>query len=337
MKKKALLTILQYALFFGLGFLLVYGQYTRLSTGDKNDIAEAWQQVQQRLWLVVPVIIIGFLSHFFRALRWRLMLDPLGLRPSVFNTTCAVLIGYLTNLLLPRMGEIAKCTVLARYEREPADKIIGTIVAERAFDLLCLLFITLAAFVVQADVIGAYLQDLGHAMKQKNLPMLVPAAALGLLLLVGVLLWIYKRNRQNKIGRFIKGMGDGLRAILQMRRKWLFLLYTAMVWGCYFSLIYIGFWSIAATEHLGGAAALSVLVFGSLGMIVTPGGLGAYPAAIQIVLFRLYHIAQSFGLAYGWISWLAQTLIIIIFGIMALLWLPLYNRNHHGQTTVDTK
>lgn len=335
MKKKTAFLLLQYAIFFGLGFALIYWQYAKLNAQDINDLKASLQQVAERWWIIIPIVIIGFLSHFFRALRWRLLLEPLQLQPTVINAAGAVFIGYLTNLLLPRMGEIAKCTVVAKYEDEPADKIIGTIVAERAFDLICLLLITLITFAVQSALVGDYFHYLSSKMDGKAATKSLLLGLVGLAAFILLLVFIYKKNKTGKIGQFIKGMAEGLSAILQMKKRTQFVTYTILIWGAYLSLIYIGFWALPATEHLGIGAALSVLVFGSLGMIVTPGGLGAYPQAIQMVLAMLYGVKSSFGLAFGWISWLAQTLIIILFGLISFLILPLYNKNRDGQNTVD--
>lgn len=335
MKKKTAFLLLQYAIFFGLGFALIYWQYAKLNAQDISDLQASLHQVAERWWIIIPIVIIGFLSHFFRALRWRLLLEPLQLRPTIVNAAGAVFIGYLTNLLLPRMGEIAKCTVVAKYEDEPADKIIGTIVAERAFDLICLLLITLLTFAVQSTLVADYLHYLTSKMDAKAVTRSVLLGIVGLVAFILLLVFIYKKNKSGKVGQFIKGMAEGLNAILQMKKRTLFVAYTLLIWGAYLSLIYIGFWALPATEHLGIGAALSVLVFGSLGMIVTPGGLGAYPQAIQMVLAMLYAVKSSFGLAFGWISWLAQTLIIILFGLISFLILPLYNKNRDGQTSVD--
>jgi len=336
MKKKTVLLLLQYVIFFGLGFALIFMQYRALTPQNITELKEALVQFRERYWILIPVTLIGFFSHLIRGLRWRLMLEPLNMRPTVVNITGAVLVGYLTNLLIPRMGEVAKCTVLARYEKEPADKVIGTIVAERAFDLICLALICVLTFFVQAQVIGTYLSHIGTQFaEQRNVPLLLTAGVVGLVAFILVLRWIYKRNKSNKIGKFIAGMGDGLRSIMMMRQRVRFIIYTLLLWGSYLSLIYIGFWSLPATEGLGIGPALMVLIVGSLGMIVTPGGIGAYPPAVQLALSMLYGIRSSFGLAFGWISWLAQTLIVIIFGLLALFILPLYNRDRNGQTAVD--
>lgn len=332
MKKKNLFLILQYAIFFGLGFALIYWQYAKLSPQDMEDLSLSLDQVSERWWILVPIVIIGFFSHFFRALRWRILLEPLQIRPSLVNITGAVFIGYLTNLLLPRMGEVAKCTVVAKYDDEPADKIIGTIVAERAFDLVCLGLVTLLTFAIQADIVGDYLRDL---LAGKNWLLMLLTGFGALLGLVIFAVALYRRNKDGKIGQFIKGLAEGLTAILTMKKKAWFVFYTVLIWGSYLSLIYIGFWALPATEHLGVGPALSVLVLGSLGMIITPGGLGAYPQAIQAVLGTLYHVKDAFGLAFGWISWLAQTLIVVLFGLLSFLILPYYNRMKNEQTTVD--
>lgn len=337
MGKKTLLLLIQYAVFFGLGFTLIYFQYKRLTPADINDLEAALSQVSERGWIFIPIVIVGFLSHFFRGLRWRLMLESLDIHPTVTNITGAVFIGYITNLLIPRMGEVAKCTVMARYEQEPADKLIGTIVAERAFDMVCLLAICVLTFFVQMDVVTTYVQHLSAQMAGKNLPLMAALALLGACLGIASLVYVYRKNREGKLGKFIKGLGEGVASILKLKQRTLFLMYTLLIWGAYLFLILLGFWALPATANLGIGAALSVLVFGSLGMIVTPGGLGAYPQALQLVLSMLYAVPASFALAFGWISWLAQTLIILFFGALAFLILPVYNRKRNGQTAVDSK
>ena len=331
--KKVLLTILQYLIFFGLGALLIWWQYGKLTPNDKTEILASFAQVRERLWLIFPVITVGFLSHLFRALRWKLLLEPLKLRPSTANITFAVLIGYLANLLIPRAGEIARCTVLAKYEKEPVDKIVGTIVAERSFDLVCLILVTVLAFALQMDVAADYINEMMAKFSIKGSTIALGIA--GMLLFFALLIFVYKKNKKSKVGEFLSGIGYGILSIKFMHKKGQFLLYTFLIWFCYLSLVYIGFKSIDATMHLGWMPALSVLVFGSLGMIVTPGGIGAYPPAVQVVLLQLYNVKGSFGLAFGWVSWMAQTLVVLVLGLLSLLLLPIYNVKPHGQTAVD--
>lgn len=334
--KKIVLTILQYVIFFGLGALLIWWQYGKLSPSDKSEIFASFDQVQHRMWLLVPVLVIGFLSHFFRAMRWKLLLEPLKLNPSAVNITFAVLIGYLVNLLVPRMGEVARCTIMAKYEGEPVDKIVGTIVAERSFDVVCLGLITVLAFVLQIDIAGEYVQEQLSKFAIKGAT--VAMALAGMAVMIVLLVLVYKKNRKSKLGQFLSGIGYGIMSIKFMHKKGRFLLYTFLIWFCYLALVYIGFLSIDATQHLGWMPALSVLVFGSLGMIVTPGGIGAYPPAVQLVLVKLYAIKGSYALAFGWVSWMAQTVIILVLGLLSLLLLPIYNNvKTNGKNAVDNR
>ena len=333
--KKILLTVLQYVIFFGLGALLIWWQYGNLTENDKTEILASFTQVRGRLWLLIPVLLIGLLSHLFRALRWKLLLEPLKLNPTTANITFAVLIGYLVNLLVPRMGEVARCTILARYEHEPVDKIVGTIVAERAFDILCLALVTVIAVLTQTGTGLEYLkaQFAMFDVSVANIVMMIG----GLVLFVAILFVIYRLTRKTKLGHFLSGIGYGILSIKFMHKKGQFLLYTFLIWFCYLALVYIGFKAIDATQHLGWLPAISVLVFGSLGMIVTPGGIGAYPPAVQLVLVNLYAIKSSYALAFGWVSWMAQTAVVLILGVLSLILLPLYNVKPHGQNTVDTE
>ena len=143
--RRRYLTILQYIFFFALGLFLVWWSVKDLSSNDKFQIKEALRTA--RYLLILPVLIILFFSHYIRALRWKLLIEPLGYNPKVKNTFFAVMIGYLTNLAFPRLGEVLKCTVLAKYESIPVDKLIGTIIIERiidAFSLLIIFAITIA-------------------------------------------------------------------------------------------------------------------------------------------------------------------------------------------------
>src|SRR5690554_610665 len=136
MSKKNIKTLVQLIIFLSLGIGLVIWRYNAISAEDKMAMFEAFKSVKW-LWLI-PIFIVGFLSHYFRALRWKQLLKPLNIFPKTANTLFAVLIGYLGNTVIPRFGEVAKCTVLAKYEKVPVDKLIGTIIAERAFDLISL-------------------------------------------------------------------------------------------------------------------------------------------------------------------------------------------------------
>lgn len=328
MSKKTASTILQLIIFLGLGMGLVVWRYNAMGQTEKEDMFAAFQHV--RWWYAIPIFSIGFLSHYFRALRWKLILEPLGIRPSTANTTFSVLIGYLANALVPRLGEVAKCTVLAKYEKVPADKLVGTIIAERAFDMVCLILILFITLGLQYDVIYPFARDLYTKIFTDASGQFIWARiliALGIMVagIVAVII-LYRNIKNSKVGHIIKGIGEGLKAIALVKKKGLFLLHTLLIWGSYIGSVVVGFHALPETEMVPVLAGLAVISFGSIGMIATPGGIGAYPVIVAQVLL-LYGLSEGIGLAYGWVSWAAQTTIIIILGLASLVLLPLYNRN----------
>ena len=285
--------------------------------------------------MLIPIFIVGTLSHWFRAVRWKLMLDPLSIHPKTSNTFFAVMIGYMTNLVLPRAGEVAKCTVLARYENVPADKMIGTIVAERAFDVFCLGIITLVTFFLEADVITSLMGSLSGSGGQSKGTFYIVLVAL---MLVGILalVIIYRNFKHTAIGKFIMGLMEGVLSIFKLKKRGQFILFTFLIWGMYWFQIVLGFWSLPFTEQLSPNVAFVILFVGSIGVIATPGGIGAYPALVATAL-SLYNIdASTQGQAFGWVSWVVQVAVVLILGAISLILLPIINRKpHDAQTAVD--
>lgn len=334
--KKTLLTALQYVVFLGLGIWIVYHMLHQLTQQQETELVTAIKSINA--WYLIPIGIAGFFSHFFRALRWRYLLETVDMRPTVPNTAMAVMIGYITNLALPRAGEVAKCTVLAKYEKMPAHKMIGTIVAERAFDILCLLVIAIGTFFLQFneinDYIGGRMLRLGDKLRAHESIVIISLA--GLLVFIVASIIIYRKSQETKFGRFMKEMNHGILSILHMKKRAQFLGYTVLIWLMYVMQIFIGLKSLPATHELSVSAAMVVLVYGSVGMIVTPGGIGLYPFLVAQIL-GVYMISDVPAQAFGWIAWSVQTGIIIILGVISLLFIHSYNRRRDAQATVDTK
>jgi hypothetical protein len=335
--KKKLLTVLQYTFFAALAAFFVW-----LSL--KGMDAKKWAQLKDALdranyWLLVPVLGILLASHWLRALRWRQLIEPMGYEPSRLNCFLGVMIGYFVNLGAPRLGEVVKCTVLARYEKVPADKLVGTIVAERAFDAVCLVLVFGLALIFQYDVIHSLTS--GHSdilFRNANgqvswLKIIGGGTAALVIFLVGR--WVFNRFRHitiiGKIRSIFINIWKGLFTVKDVRNKPLFFFYTFGIWFCYLLSTYFGFFAIGATSHLTIVDALSVLAMGSIGMILSPGGIGIYPFLVQETV-GLYHIpAEPYGLALGWLLWFGQFLSFILFGTAAFILLPRINKKPHYQ------
>lgn len=333
--KKALPTILQYVIFLGLGIWLVYHMLHQLTEEQSNNLVAAIKSVNA--WYLIPICFIGFLSHYFRAVRWRYLMEPMDMHPTLANTVFAVMIGYVTNLILPRAGEVAKCTVLAKYEKLPAHKMVGTIVAERAFDMLCLIIITILAFVVQADFVSEYATQIKTklaGMVHNNEKLIFFSVLFLVLAIVGLVLF-YRKHKDNKIGRFLKELSHGILSILHMKKRWPFIGYTVLIWLMYTLQIYVGLESLPDTKHLSPLVSLVVLVYGSVGMIGTPGGIGLYTYLVAQILMA-YHIAEAPAQAFGWIAWAVQTGVIVVIGVFSLLVIHPYNNRRNAKTKLGT-
>jgi glycosyltransferase 2 family protein len=325
--KKRISAILQYIFFLGLGLGLIWYSSKDLSAEQIEELKSSFAQT--RFLYILPVIIALLLSHYYRALRWRLLMEPLNYHPSRINTFLVVLIGYFFNLLVPRLGEVMKCTLLAKYEKVPADKLIGTIVAERAVDIICLVIVTFLMMLTQFDVLGdTAIRGFSKAFAQASVPNILitlGGIAAGLLLIRFLAQRFAHIPIFKGIRKFGKGIMHGLGSIGKIQNKGWFGFHTLIIWLLYLISIYLGFKAFPAVASLGFNASVAILVFGSFGMIVTQGGIGAYQLAVQKTLL-LYGISAVSGLAFGWVLWGAQTAIVLVAGVASLTILPLINR-----------
>jgi glycosyltransferase 2 family protein len=333
MLRKRIFTFLQIALFLSLGLLLVWWMARKIT-------AEQWIQIENALdnakfWLLLPVFGVLIFSHYLRALRWKILMEPLGYKPSSFNVFNAVMVGYMANLAVPRLGEVLKCTLLARYEKVAPDKLIGTIVAERAVDVVCLLATFIITILLQVDVVGNFALSLINSITKAGsenfswMQLLLLLALLAIAIIAAY--WLYKRLQHlvlvQKITNIIKGIWSGLISIRYIKKRGLFILYSIGIWTLYFLGCRIGFYALQEVDHLGIKEAFSVLSFGSIGMLApTQGGIGAYQFIVQQILM-LYGITEAIAFAFGWILWIAQTMVLLVGGLFSLLILPVYNRS----------
>ena len=330
--KKALLTILKYLFFLGLGIFLVWWSINKM--GEKNWAECKTALKSARYILFIPVFFILVASHLSRAMRWKILMKPLGYNPRLLNTFFAVMVGYLANLAVPRLGEVLKCTILGKYEKVPADKLVGTILVERAIDVVSLMIVFVIALATQVDIIGGY----AKVTLRKNFfsgsteSMVLKAIALfaSLIALYYILKFIFNKYSEvgfvKRVNILFKGVGAGLSSVKNLDNKTAFILHSIFIWACYAAGTYLGFFVIPETSGLPFAATFPVLAFASIGMIITPGGIGTYQWFIMEVMV-LYGIDKGHGYANGMLQWFAQFFIILMVGFISLIALPYYNRS----------
>ncbi len=328
---KRLVSILQYLFFLGLGIFLVWWSLHQIP--DKKWGEFKHSLLSARYWLMMPVFLILTLSHILRALRWRILMLPMGYTPSFINTFFAVMIGYLANLAVPRLGEVLKCTILAKYEKVPAEKLVGTIVAERAFDVISLGIVFLLALVSQFSVVGEFASQLFKQLfenKSGSFSLMKLGIAIGLLvfIIVAVKIWFNYFSHLKIVilaKRILHGIWEGLSSIKKLKQKKLFIFYSISIWALYILGTWVGLMATEGTASLGLTQAVSGLAFASIGMIVTPGGIGAYAFFLAKVLEK-NDIPFEIGFANGTLQWFAQFIIVVIVGSICLGLLPVYNK-----------
>ena len=271
-------------------------------------------------WVLLG-LLLGFLSHLSRAYRWRFQLEPLGYKIKLGNSIMAVFATYLINYTIPRAGEVARATILTNYEGVPFEKGIGTIVAERIADMLVMLCIIAITLFMEFDFIYSFL------IEKFNPAKLLIAAFLGIVLIAFVFRFIKKGRTKLalKIKSFVNGLIEGALSIFKMKKKWAFIFHTLFIWAMYVLMFYVTSFSLEQTSNIPFEAMLIGFIAASFSIAATNGGIGSYPEAV-VLAFLLFNIPEDPSRAFGWIMWASQTLMIIVFGGLSLIYLPIFNR-----------
>ncbi len=315
--KKTLKTILPIAL----GVFLVWYWYTSTAPADREKILYYVKEAD--LFWISLSLLIGLLGHISRAIRWNYLLEPLGYKPKLINNILMIFMAYLANLGVPRTGEFLRATALTTYEGVPFEKGFGTIVTERIVDVFMLLVIVAITLILQTDIIIDFFQQRGF-----NLNGLFLLFAAGVISFFIFIVFV-KRSTSRiamKIKEFVKGLMDGVFSIFKMKRKWAFVFHTLFIWGCYIAMMWVIKFTVPETSDLALSEVMVAFVFGAFAMATTNAGVGLFPILVSKAL-ALFGISTVSGDAFGWIMWIAQTLMNVVLGAISFLLLPLLNRN----------
>ncbi|RYU78713.1 lysylphosphatidylglycerol synthase transmembrane domain-containing protein [Hymenobacter persicinus] len=317
---KTLFNILKYALLLSVSGLLMWYAV------QGQDLSSIGRHVREAnyTWLIVTMLL-SVLGYFSRAYRWKMQLGAAQQKTAYWDVYHAMMVGYLANLVLPRMGEVIRCSVLQRTSKVPVQVALGTVVTERVIDVLVLLSLlgttllldynTFWSFVTDKVLAGRY-----DALARNRTPLLV-AAGIALLLLLGLAYALFRnleRLRQNalfnKMVVFVKGLLAGIFSVLKMDNKALFLFHTFFTWLVYYLMDYLAFKCFPATYSLDMRAGLAVLTFGAFGMAApVAGGIGPFHIMVQGILL-VYGISKEAGIAYALVVHGSQTLLVVLMG-----------------------
>ncbi len=333
--KKSISKLIQFILFPAIGIFIIYQLYKDQNAAEilnalRNDIDYKW---------IILSISLGLLSHISRALRWQMLIEPIEKKPGLINTFLAVMIGYLANLVFPRMGEVSRCGVISKYERMSFTRVVGTVVAERLSDLFILVLIMISVLALQFDLLGGFLS---RTLKLESLTdVFISPLFYGIIALTGVSAMLVKRySKQYRILMFLKDLmakfTEGFSSIRKIKNKPLYIAHTLFIWFMYFLMIYVCFYSMPATSSLGINAGITILLTGSLGMIApVQGGIGAWHFMV-IATLKLYGVPAETGGVFALVVHAAQNLMIIIVGLLSFSALPILNRRKHEEAALVT-
>ena len=266
-------------------------------------------------------LFFGLLSHLSRAYRWQFMIEPMGCTLRLPNSIMAVFATYLVNYTIPRAGEITRATIITNYEGVPFEKGFGTIVAERIADMLVMLIIIIITLFLEFEFIYQIFAERfdGHKIVYGLIAVLIVLA------LIILLIRSSSSKFAIKIKSFISGLIEGVMTIFKMKKKWAFIFHTLFIWTMYVLMFYVTTFALDETTNIPLAAILIGFISASFSIAATNGGIGSYPVAVYLA-FSIFGIAKDPSIAFGWIMWSSQTLMIIVLGGLSLIYLPIYNR-----------
>lgn len=357
--KQYLINFLKFVLFLGTGIVILYLVYRGQSAGyyEQECLPNGIPQEECSLfdkiigdfkgvnYFWIFMVLVAFtISNLSRAVRWKMLMKPLGYRPKFSNCFLTIIIKYLVNLGLPRVGEVAQAGVLSQYEKLAPEKVMGTIILDRIFDVISLLIVIGLAFILQTDALFSYINEAsagaeeGATIAWYQSPFFWIIVGMSILAIIA---WIYRvQLRASKIGKkvenLLKGFVEGLLTVRKLDRPWLFILHSINIWVMYFFMTYLCFFAYEPTEHLGPMAGLTAFAFGALGIVIpSPGGMGTYQYLVVQAL-SIYGIGSIAAFSFANICFFSIQLgCNVLLGLLAFAILPVINRNYHPEPVTD--
>ena len=331
MNRKIIKSI-NFFIFLALGILLLYLSFRGV---DFDHLVDDLKSANY-FWVFISLIcsIVGYVS---RAIRWRLLIEPLNYKPPIKNVFYALMFGYFANFAFPRIGEITRCGALTKSDKIPMDSLIGTVIIERAIDLIVLIILLFVVFLVKIEVFGGFIKETVFIPLYKKIintvdfPIFYWLIIIVLLFLAIGSLYYYRKKFKRvkfilKIRKILRGVISGVKTVTKMKSRSAFLFHTIVIWISYFLMTYVVIFAIPATSNLTPIDGLFLLVIGGLGMAApVQGGIGAFHWIVSSAL-SLYGITKAEGLVFATIQHESQAILAILLGSFSALMLFLNSR-----------
>ena len=315
--------ILQYILVLIVTALLIWFSLRNLDVAEGGDkwsyLVKTWEAADKG-WLIAMAVIM-MLSHVVRAERWRMLMQPSGNETTTGFSMLSLMVGYLVNLVIPRGGEISRCYNLYKLDKTPVDISFGTVVTERIVDVICLLSLIGLSFLIESEKLLLFIDSLPIGSRDSKYNAVFYAAVVFIVMML-VVIWLYKKNERFKdfLTRTWIGFRIGLLSVFKLRRKWLFVFYSVLIWVLYYFTSYAVINAFPETRHLGFDAMLSLFAIGAIAMAAPlPGGTGSYHILVPQGLVFLYGISSANAVAFVFVFHGWQTLMMIVGGAVSLV------------------
>lgn len=333
MKKKLLQTI-KYLIFLSIGIFLLYFafkgiNFDELISGLKNA----------NYWWVILALILALCGYISRAYRWNLLIEPMGYKPKPANSFYALMIGYLTNVAVPRIGEIIRCSSLNKTDKIPVDKLFGTVIVERAIDIISLLILLIAVLIIKINIFESFfIEKIFIPIFEKfsslfKSSILMWTLVFGIIFLITSFIFIFRSKIKNlnfviKLIQFLKGVFTGIKSVFKMKKRKQFIFHTIFIWLMYLLMTYVVFFAIDPTSDLTIADGLFIVVIGGIGMSVpVQGGFGAFHLIVASGLALYPNILYGQGLLFATITHESQTIFAILLGGFSIVMIFIINES----------
>ncbi len=330
--KNSIIKIINFFIFLTIGLILLYFAFKGIDFNSLlNDLKNA-----NYSWVALS-LVFAFFAYASRAYRWKLLIEPLNYNPPFKNVFYAVMVGYLANLAFPRIGEITRCGSLTKSDKIPIDSLIGTVIIERAIDMVVLLLLLFVIFVAKIEYFGSFIKEnifipvYNKFINAVDFPFYYWIGIVALISGFIALFYYFRKKLKrvkiiHKFRKLLRGVFAGIKTVTKMRNRWEFLLHTVIIWVMYFFMTYVVVYAIPATQSLKPIDGLFLLVIGGLGMAApVQGGIGAFHWIVSSGLL-LYDISKTDGLVFATIQHESQVFMVLILGTLSLLMLFLNSR-----------
>lgn len=327
--KRVIGLCVRYLVPLALTVLLVWYMFRKVNFSDMMEIVSHGVDY----WWILLAMGISVFSHIFRAARWRLQLRGLGIDAPFMALCCSIFGCYALNLVFPRLGEVWRCTYIARREKAPFTTVLGSMVADRLADTLTVLLLTVLTFIVATKALTDFLvkYPIGRDLVDLISAPWFWVAAAGAVAVVWIILRVFRHTAiVEKLLGWLRELWQGFAVVARMKGRWQFLLLTLCIWGCYYFQLYVAFYAFDFTRELcrpdlafGLTPCLVAFVLSSIGMAVpSNGGLGPWNIAVMFGL-AVYGVTDAQGTAFSMLQWSGQTVMLILLGIFTMIYISI--------------